>query len=145
MADILGFHKQHRWLSNFHPCTISFNGHTYPTVENAYQAAKAVDVFHYPAFIEISPHEAKTLGQQIKCRPDWDDMKVGIMTTLVLQKFTVHDDLTQKLLDTGNGYLEETNHWKDVFWGVYEGQGQNMLGKILMETRTRLQAIAQGA
>jgi predicted NAD-dependent protein-ADP-ribosyltransferase YbiA (DUF1768 family) len=41
-------------------------------------------------------------------------------------------------LATGNDYLEETNTWKDSFWGVYNGIGTNWLGKILMEERERI-------
>jgi hypothetical protein len=33
-------------------------------------------------------------------------------------------------------YLEETNIWKDTFCGVYNGVGENNLGKIIMKTRT---------
>ena len=54
------------------------------------------------------------------------------------QKFTKHKDLKEKLLATGDAYLEETNHWHDTFWGVCKGKGQNHLGKILMEVREEL-------
>lgn len=44
------------------------------------------------------------------------------------------------LLDTGDAILEEGNHWNDTFWGVRlkNGQGQNHLGKILMQVRMEL-------
>ena len=43
--------------------------------------------------------------------------------------------LNTLLQETQNKYLEETNHWNDTFWGVCNGIGENMLGKILMEIR----------
>ena len=36
---------------------------------------------------------------------------------------------------TGDAVLVEGNWWRDDFWGVYEGKGQNILGKILMIVR----------
>ena len=32
-------------------------------------------------------------------------------------------------------YLEEGNTWGDRIWGTVHGQGANLLGRILMETR----------
>ena len=32
-------------------------------------------------------------------------------------------------------YIEETNHWGDVFWGVCDGVGESNLGKVLMGIR----------
>lgn len=46
-----------------------------------------------------------------------------------------HYDLAQKLIATGNAYLEEGNQWGDKFWGTVNGNGENMLGKILMKER----------
>ena len=60
------------------------------------------------------------------------------MRGLVRQKFTNHSHLTEMLLLTAPHELEETNHWGDVFWGVCDGEGENWLGKILMEVRSEL-------
>ena len=32
-------------------------------------------------------------------------------------------------------YIEETNHWSDIFWSV---DGENNLGKILMGIRSKI-------
>ena len=42
------------------------------------------------------------------------------------------------LLKTGNSHLEETNYWHDTFWGVYNGKGENHLGRLLMIVRDEL-------
>lgn len=57
------------------------------------------------------------------------------MSQLIFQKFLTDLQLRQKLLDTKDAYLEETNNWNDTFWGVCNGEGENNLGKILMATR----------
>ena len=60
------------------------------------------------------------------------------MREVVWAKFSQNPELGKKLLATGDRYLEETNWWGDRLWGVYQGEGENLLGKILMETRARL-------
>ena len=57
------------------------------------------------------------------------------MSAVVFDKFYRNIDLRNKLMETGNRYLEETNHWKDRYWGVCDGKGENNLGKILMSVR----------
>jgi predicted NAD-dependent protein-ADP-ribosyltransferase YbiA (DUF1768 family) len=62
------------------------------------------------------------------------------MEDCVRYKFTHHDDLRAKLLATGDSVLEEGNTWGDRIWGVYQGQGDNRLGKILMKIRAELRS-----
>jgi hypothetical protein len=58
----------------------------------------------------------------------------------VRDKFNRNPDLRAKLLATADAYLEEGNTWGDQIWGVYNGQGTNWLGKILMQVRTELRS-----
>jgi predicted NAD-dependent protein-ADP-ribosyltransferase YbiA (DUF1768 family) len=55
-----------------------------------------------------------------------------------LDKFSRNYQLGDLLIETGDKYLEETNHWKDKIWGVCDGVGKNWLGKILMDVRTQI-------
>lgn len=41
-TNIKGFFCQYRWLSNFWPCKVEYDGHKFKSVEQAYQYAKAV-------------------------------------------------------------------------------------------------------
>ena len=59
-------------------------------------------------------------------------------------KFTSHAELRNALLDTGDQEIVE-NAPTDYFWGCGQlGGGQNMLGKLLMETRSTLLAAIGG-
>ena len=58
------------------------------------------------------------------------------MCAIVLDKFTRNPYLAEMLVETGDRYLEESNHWNDTCWGVCDGIGTNWLGKILMDVRT---------
>ena len=64
-----------------------------------------------------------------------NDVKDNIMYFIIRNKFIQNDDLMEKLVATGNAELIEGNWWKDTYWGVCEGIGENKLGKILMQVR----------
>lgn len=144
MAEsINGFFGKYRWLSNFEMATVELDGIEYPSTEHAYQAAKSTDPAERRRIrLAEKPAEAKRLGKpeimQHK-RADWQSVSLSVMEDLCRQKFTKHQDLKKKLLDTGDAYLEETNTWGDVFYGVCKGKGENHLGKILMKIRSELQ------
>jgi hypothetical protein len=138
MSDILGFNKEYRFLSNFYPATVEYDGLEYASTEHAYQAAKTLDAAQRRIREAKKPGDAKRIGKQVKLRTDWEQIKLKIMKELVLQKFSKHKDLKEKLLATGDAYLEETNSWGDQWWGVCKGKGHNHLGKILMEVRKEL-------
>ena len=123
-----------RFLSNFWSCYILFDGLEYPSVENAYQAAKCAKGADRLRFQNIKASEAKKLGRVIAIREGWDGMKLDIMHRLVLQKFR-EPSLKDKLIATGDVVLQEGNWWGDTFWGTVNGVGQNHLGKILMSVR----------
>lgn len=137
--EIKGFETpEFRWLSNFYPCTITYEGITYPSSEHAYQAAKSEYTGDRLAVARCStPGQAKRMGRKIKIRSDWDKVKRGVMKDILRIKFSL-PGLQKCLLATGNAYLEETNHWGDTYWGVYRDVGLNQLGEILMEIREEL-------
>ena len=138
--EVKGFFGPYRWLSNFYPAVTKYQFATFPTSENAYQFAKAKTAT--PEFMQKMIHcsagESKRIGQTVKLRPDWDEVRVALMFDIIYDKFNRNDDLYFKLINTGNKYLEETNDWGDQFWGVCDGYGQNMLGFVLMEVRSAL-------
>lgn len=134
---ILGFFGEYRFLSNFHFADVSYEGIVYPTNEHAYQAAKSASKADRLEIATLRlPKEARRAGQKLELVPDWESKKYDVMLSLTRQKFTIHRDLREHLLATGDAYLEETNTWGDV--GVCRGQGQNNLGKILMQVRAEL-------
>lgn len=48
---------------------------TYPTIENAYQAAKCVNPDDQKLFVDITAGKAKKLGRKVKIKPGWDEIK----------------------------------------------------------------------
>lgn len=131
------FQGQYRWLSNFWPANVFLDGRLFPSVENAYQAAKT----HPSArgqFLRCTPGDAKRLGRKCQVRGDWEQVRLDVMLDLVRQKFCAGSELGSRLTGTGSAELIEGNTWGDTFWGVCRGVGDNNLGKILMCVRSEI-------
>ena len=143
-APVTEFQGEYRFLSNFWPARVEFEGMTYPTAEHAYQAAKSLDPSERRRIAALpSPADAKREGRKLALRSDWDTAKFVVMEQIVRDKFTRNADLRAKLLETGDAQLEEGNNWGDTTWGVVNGVGENRLGKILMKVRKELRKAAQ--
>lgn len=119
-----------------------------PTVEHGYQADKTIDPLWRKAMLigergesglnTPSASEVKKLGQKVHLREDWTDaFKVQRMMFWLRLKFS-NWDLRKNLLATEDAVLVEGNTWGDVFWGVFNGQGQNYLGRSLMKVREEI-------
>lgn len=139
---VYGFTGEYRWLSNFWSCTIvSKTGLVFDSTEAAYQAAKCANPDDMKRFEHLSAKDSKFLGRRIAIRPDWEFVKDRVMLAVLRQKFRPGTPLADKLLATGDLYLEETNTWGDKYWGVSGGVGKNRLGELLMQVRTELKGI----
>lgn len=142
---IAGFVADYRWLSNYFPCRVEWEGRVYGSSEAAYQSGK------YPAedrdvFTSLDADSARKLTRTKPYDSQaWQARKERTMREVNEAKFSQNPELAQKLLATGDRYLEETNWWGDRTWGVYRGEGTNLLGKILMDVRARLAKEQAGA
>src|SRR5690348_4795118 len=79
-AKIAEFQGDNRFLSNFWPAEVIYEGITYPTAEHAYQAAKTLDPEQRKKIAALkTPSEAKTAGRSLKLRDDWETAKFTVM------------------------------------------------------------------
>ena len=145
MDKIDSFRGQFEFLSNFYNAYVDYDGIRYENNEAAFQAQKVAPkkgekVFIDPRlrFSHLNPSEAKKLGRRVPLRKDWEEVKLSVMEGIVQAKFEQNEDLKERLLATGDTYLEEGNTWGDKIWGTVHGEGENNLGKILMKVRDRL-------
>ncbi len=146
------------FLSHFHPSKIVLDEEEWPTVEHFYQCQKSLDP-QYQAAIRAcaTPGRAKRLAawasQPRKSkswfhaegktpRPDWATVKVDVMRRADLAKYVQNEDLARQLLACGDAEIvEDSPH--DAFWGIgQDGLGQNWAGRIIMEVRSHLRALA---
>jgi len=146
MRSISQFKNKYEFLSNFYTSPFVWNKYCWPTVEHAFQAAKAkFSTDKWLIRVAKSPAIAKGKGRRILLRKDWEQVKVSIMTELVWLKFEYNLTLRDKLVNTGRICLIEGNYWHDNFWGdcfckkCTNQEGKNILGFILMEVREDFQ------
>lgn len=132
------FREEYYFLSNFYHVDVEYDGIVYKNTEAAFQAQKVLDDNEKLLFSDLYPREAKKLGRRVKLRKDWNDVKDNYMYEICKAKFTQHEDLAEKLLETGDEELVEGNTWNDTYWGVCNGKGKNQLGKTLMRIREEL-------
>jgi ribA/ribD-fused uncharacterized protein len=122
-------------LSNFAPLTLRVRGLAYPSVEHAFQATKTLCPEERVRVQQAAtPADARKLGQAVTLREDWDEVRVEVMEGLLRAKFRV-PEYRDALLATGNALILEGNAWRDTFWGVCQGVGENHLGRLLMQIR----------
>ena len=131
-------------FSNFSPYSIHLDGFTWPTSEHYYQAQKYVGTPDQSVYDQIlrapTPEAAAALGRtpHYRVRPDWHQVKCQIMYQAVLTKFSTHLEIQAILLGTGDELIVEDSA-RDPYWGCgADGQGQNQLGKTLMQVRQEL-------
>lgn len=151
-SQINSFKGEYAFLSNFYDCEVLVDGIRYPSVEHAFQAGKTLDMSIRKSFsCAPTPKDAKKCGRQIALREDWDKVKDERMLECLRAKFSVKRgtmrntgikyeirELRDKLLDTKDSELIEGNNHGDKYWGQVKGEGQNKLGKLLMQVREEI-------
>lgn len=142
------FLKEYFFLSNFYQHDLipdmTWPDIKYPTVEHAFQAAKSLNRSERMRISELAtPADAKRAGRVIKLRPDWEEIKIDIMTRYLREKFSI-PKLRERLLATGDAVLVEGNNWHDNFWGdchcpsCKNKIGYNHLGQTLIKIREEI-------
>lgn len=150
------FHGENFFLSNMYPLKFHIlTGETSArTSEHAYQAAKFVDpaTHHRVAWASAQDRglgekldgiAAKNMAHELidagePMRPNWQNIKLGVMYEVVRRKFIANPDIRELLAATGGEPLVEGNDWGDTFWGQDSEtkHGENHLGQILEHVRT---------
>lgn len=149
------FNQAYDFLGNFYPCDITLTiGNQLYIFANAEAAYQALKFRNYQNILQqltqvTSGYQAWDLARRNSQYGDTTIHNVNPntgktykeewMLDVVWAKFVQNQQLARQLKNTGNVRLIEWTH-NDDFWGVNRssGQGQNILGKILMEVRQNL-------
>jgi ribA/ribD-fused uncharacterized protein len=142
--------KPYGAFSNLFRRPVMFEDTTFATAEHAYQAGKArrpevrawLMAAPSPALLAMAAHGL----YQWDITPSWSRIKFDRMRAVLHAKFTQHDDLREILCSTGTARLVEAatvDNAVNRVWGEVNGVGKNMLGVLLMELRTQLNAPAK--
>lgn len=133
------FKGEYEFLSNRFLCRFEWQGLEYGSAEAAYQASKCRDESERKVFAYCSPDKAALKGRDIVPSPDWENARLSTMESIIRAKFEQHPILMRKLKETGNRLLINGNNKHETYWGIdlYSWQGENHLGKIIMNIRDK--------
>lgn len=130
--------KPYGCFSNFSIHPIILKDREWKSTEHYFQAQKFAGTQYEEEIRNANtPMKAALLGRDRSkpLREDWEQCKVDIMKQALVAKFEQHPILKSILLSTGNCTLVEHTA-NDSYWGDGgHGEGENMLGKLLMEIR----------
>ncbi|KAJ3043326.1 hypothetical protein HDV00_005329 [Rhizophlyctis rosea] len=134
-------------FSNFYRAPIDLDGQTWPTTEHYFQAMKFPTSPNIQELIRNAetPGEAARLGRKrsYPLRPDWEEVKDGVMKRCLIAKFEQYPELKKVLMGTGERKLVEHTR-NDRYWADGgDGSGRNMLGILLMEIRGEMRVPKQ--
>lgn len=132
----------YNWFSNMIPfgTPYKYQGIKYYASENFYQAMKLpkerTDLRREIA--AMSPYSSKSNIKKYEYQEDWEENKLKVMKYILQYKFSL-PIWKEKLELTEDWEITEWNDWGDVYWGkdLKSGEGENHLGKILMEIREK--------
>lgn len=140
---IVSFRGEYSFLSNFArfdtPMIYGKDKLVFITNEHFYQAMKTTVLSERKMIAGHPSKGLKKLGKSVTLRHDWDLIKDEVMYHGLKYKFSeFNPNLQELLLSTGDRELIEGNWWGDKYWGVCSktGEGENRLGKLLMEIRS---------
>lgn len=147
-VSVIEFYRKDRdkyQFTNFYEGKpIKIDGVSWKTAEHYFQAQKFVGEFVKLQEVVRKMETARealnfATAHELNWRPDWRKVNVNVMRTILAAKFTQDKELRKLLCKTGDAELVEASPI-DPFWGYgHDGKGDNMLGKLLMELRSKLQ------
>jgi ribA/ribD-fused uncharacterized protein len=128
-------------FSNFSSFAVYWHDQDWMTVEHAYQASKFMDeAIRTLVRNARSAHDSKEVARanHNKVRPDWDEVKLGLMEEILRAKLEQHPYIQQKLLESGDAIIVEDSP-KDSYWGCGpDWKGENYLGRLWMKLRDEI-------
>lgn len=129
------------YLSNFAAYPLDLKSKIWPTSEHYYQSQKVVGTpFEEKIRMCKTPKEAFDMTRlpEFPVRKDWFEIRDDVMFEAAFAKFSQHEELRRRLIETGDHVLIEESP-VDYYWGCgSDGTGSNVLGKILMALRKKL-------
>ena len=158
MREVISFTKvklAHGWLGNMSRFAIEWDGRTWPTTENLFQAMRFKDFIKQEEIRAInnpfaSKLKAKSLAKdggydvEPRSEADLDNMRICIRL-----KLEQHPDLKGVLRGTGDTIIHEDvtargRGASNMFWGALlnkegEWEGESWLGRIWEEERAKLE------
>lgn len=133
---IVGFNDtQNFFLNNKYSCSVHILNRRFGNAEAAFQAHKTKESQIRNIFTTLDAVSAQSLGRDLVCYNGWENDRLRVMLLVIFEKFRQNSDILTKLINTENQKLVAVSISQESYWGTHNGEGKNMLGKILMYIR----------
>lgn len=151
--DAVFFWESDSCFSNWAPAEFTLQGIKYENSEAALMYTKAL-VFGDTEAVDLilkdqNPWKVKRIGRGVRGfdHKTWEAVRFNFMTQILIEKFRQNPDMKQELMSTLDLEIVEASPY-DRIWGIglapdddriYDRSnwdGQNLLGKSLMEVRS---------
>lgn len=141
-------------FSQWYKSKFIFDGVEYNCAEQAMMHQKALmfdDLSVAAAIMKLdSPKDHKEYGRKVANfnQEIWDQKKYDLILKINIAKFEQNEQLKESLISTKDNVIAEASPY-DLIWGIGlseeqakdtpidQWEGKNLLGKALMETRTK--------
>lgn len=137
---INNFTGNYDFLSNDFDWNITYDNVIYKNATSAFIAQRfprAIrHLFRNCSGVKARRIEKKLIKRDVVTRPNWEELKIDFLVSIVCEKFKQSSILTNKLISTGDTVLINTAD--DLFLGFNGSKGFNALGKCLMKVRKYL-------
>ncbi|MFG1798127.1 NADAR family protein [Nocardia sp. NPDC049149] len=127
-------------LHNGFPASISYRGHTYPTILHGYWAIAVADGTDHDRIRDAeTAHDAHEIGGSCALRADWPVVRLAVMAGLLRAKFAQHPELAAVLLSTADARISYTGLFESSYWTTHGfDEGRNWVGRLLELIRAEL-------
>lgn len=134
------FAGKYNFLSNDHICLVYHDGYLFNSVTHAFQAARAQNQETKERISKIHDFDIMyEIAETIEDPANWAKFRSKTMEVLIRDKFRRNPQLRQRLSETAPAIIQntydDTENRNNLYWGIVDGRGENVIGKILMKIR----------
>ena len=137
LETINAFTGDYDFLANSYTCDMEVDGIKYTNAESAFWAQRVKDLKARNKYARLSGNKARAKALQAVPVDNWETDKDLYMMKILSIKFS-NPTLKKKLLSTKGKKLLNNNTYRDNYWGIYYGEGENVLGQLLEKIRDNL-------
>lgn len=129
-------------LSTCSPHSLELEGDVWSSMEHYFQlhvAGNNAQIEKLKTLDALGAYNYAKPWFRFKCK-GWKSNRRVLMTRAAYTKVQMYPEVKEFLLSTGDSLLVDTTLY-DYYWGIGRDQrGENMLGKVWMDVRTKLRA-----
>lgn len=132
---IESFTGKYSFLSMEYPCEFFMDAIKFKTVSAAYYAQKSQDINAWNKFARLNPNKARQKAAMLLDTDIWETYRFEYLYKANKAKFDSSQLLKDQLCETKGKLLLNKVPYKEEYLGIFNGNGKNVLGKVLMKLR----------